>query len=208
MIIKTYPVGDLQTNCYIIADEATHLGVIVDPGAEPKTILEAVKADGLQIKAMLATHGHFDHIGAAQDLHEILGVPLWCHKLDEAMAINAVAFGAMFNVRVDRAPQKVDFYLEDGKRIDVGALSFEVLHTPGHTPGGITLVCGKHAFTGDTLFAGGMGRTDLDGGSHSQIISSITDKLYALDDDIRIYPGHGPTSTIGWEKRNNPYLRF
>ena len=208
MIIKTCPVGELQTNCYLVADEATREGVIIDPGADAQRILEAVKAENIKVMAMLITHGHFDHVGAARDIQDALGpVPIWCHEADVAWVLDAVNQGRDFGVRVERAPEKVDFHLVEGETVCLGALNFRVLHTPGHSPGGVTLVAGKHAFTGDTLFAGGIGRSDFDGGSHRQLLDSIRRKLYSLDDDVAIYPGHGPSSSIGEEKRSNPFVR-
>ncbi len=207
MIVKCLPVGELETNCYIVADEATRVGVLIDPGAEPERILEAVKRANVKISAILVTHGHFDHVGAVASLQEVLNVPLWCSEIDSPWAINCAKQGLEFGVRVAKAPAKVDFYLVEGETVCYDPLSFRVMHTPGHTPGGVTLVIGKYAFTGDTLFAGSVGRSDFEGGSHKELMDSIRRKIYSLEDDTIVCPGHGPQSTIGEEKRTNPFVR-
>lgn len=207
MIIKTYPVGDLQTNCYIVGDENTKIGAIIDPGAESKYLLEQISSLGLAIKAILLTHGHFDHVGAVADIAETLGIPLWCHGQDSEYVTDCVRQGSSFGIYVERAPKKIDCEYVDGQQLDIGPLSFQVLHTPGHTPGGVTLVLGKNAFTGDSLFRGSIGRTDFVGGNHRQLIDSIRTKIFALPDDTIIYPGHGPKSTIAYEKDNNPFVK-
>lgn len=207
MIIEAISVGELGTNCYIVADEATLEGVIIDPGAEADVILREVRRRNLHIGAILITHGHFDHVGAAADLHDALGAPLWCHAIDTGWVLDSVRQGADFGVRVKRAPEKVEFNLEEGVPVNIGPLSFRVLHTPGHTPGGVTLVLGDNAFTGDTLFCEGIGRSDFNGGSHSELLKSIKSKIYQLDDNVKVWPGHGPSSTIGHEKQHNPFVR-
>ena len=207
MIIEKCAVGGIATNCYIAADEASHEGVVIDPGAEPERILALIKERGIRVAALLFTHGHFDHVGAAADLHEALGAPIWCHRDDAGIALDAVAQAADFGARISRAPEKIDFYLEDGVPVKLGPLTFQVMHTPGHTPGGVTLILDKYAFTGDSLFRGGIGRSDFDGGDHASLLKSIKQKIYTLPDDTVVHPGHGPSSTIGYEKRNNPFVR-
>ena len=207
MKVESCQVGGLATNCYIVYDEAVREGVVIDPGAEAERILNLIKQRNLQIGAIFFTHGHFDHVGAAADLHDALQAPLWGRGEDIKYILDAVRQGYNFGERVDRAPEKVEFRFEEGIPVNIGPLSFRVLHTPGHTPGGVTLICGKCAFTGDTLFRGGMGRSDFEGGSHRELLNSIKTKLFTLEDDIVVYPGHGPSSAIGWEKRNNPFVR-
>ncbi|MBQ7568814.1 MBL fold metallo-hydrolase [bacterium] len=208
MIIESCQVGPLATNCYIVADEASREGVVIDPGDDADEILQIVRHRNLHVGAILLTHGHFDHVGAVADLHDATGAPLWCHEEDVRIVLDAVNQGASFGCSVKRAPDKVDFLLQEGIPVNIGPLSFRVLHTPGHTKGGVTLVTGKHAFTGDSLFCGGIGRTDFEGGSHRELLASIKTKIFSLDDDTTVYPGHGPTSTIGYEKKNNPFVRY
>lgn len=206
MIILTCPVGAFQMNCYLVADEATREGVVVDPGDETEALLDRIRGEGLKIHALLLTHGHVDHALRAQDLKEALGVPLYAHPGDlpllEVLPQQAMRFGLL----PGRVPV-VDGPLEGGTDFQAGPLTLRVLHTPGHSPGGVTLVAGSAAFVGDAIFAGSIGRTDLPGGDHRLLARSIREKIYALPDDTVLYPGHGPTTTVGEEKRTNPFVR-
>ncbi len=208
MKVEVCQVGGLGTNCYVVYDEATREGAVIDPGAEADRILGLVKTRNLHIGAILFTHGHFDHVGAAADLHDVWQAPLWCHEEDVKCVLDAVNQGMLFGERVKRAPEKVDFLLQEGVPVNIGPLAFRVLHTPGHTRGGVTLLTGKFAFTGDTLFRAGIGRSDFAGGSHRELLNSIKTKLFTLEDETVVYPGHGPSSTIGYEKHNNPFVRY
>ena len=152
MKIEICQVGRLATNCYIVYDEAVREGAVIDPGAETGKILSVIKRLNLHIGAILFTHGHFDHVGAAADLHDALQAPLWCHEEDVKYVLDAVNQGINFGERVERAPEKVDFRLQEGIPVNIGPLSFRVLHTPGHTRGGVCLLSDKCSFTGDTLF--------------------------------------------------------
>lgn len=207
MIIKKLEVGPFASNCYIVGSESTREGLIVDPGDEAGEILKGVKNLGLDIKILVLTHGHIDHIGALKEVKAATGAEVVIHTGD-AMSLQGEGqtLGAMFGLSYE-APPPPDRLLEGGDSLDVGDLHFSVLHTPGHTPGGICLLGQEMVFTGDTLFNFGIGRTDLPGGSYSQLLDSINGQLMVLPDDTTVYPGHGPATTIGAERQGNSFLR-
>lgn len=206
MIIHTCPVGPFQMNCYIVADEATREGVVIDPGDEIPALLELIRRDGLKIQAILLTHGHIDHVLHSQDLKEALGVKMYAHPDDVPMIQAAPQQAAFFGLPPGRVPV-VDGSLQEGTPFQAGPLTFQVLHTPGHSPGGVTLVTGGVAFVGDAVFAGSIGRTDLPGCDHQALTTAIRNKIYALPEETVLYPGHGPSTTVGEEKRTNPFVR-
>lgn len=199
-------VGSLGTNCYIVFSEKTRQAVIIDPGGDAARILAAVSREGLTVEAIINTHGHADHVLANIKVKEATGAPLWIHGADADMlgsgARNLSAYmGASTSCGV------ADRLLSDGELLTVGDFTLKVLHTPGHTPGGISLLADKAVFVGDTLFAESIGRTDFPGGSYGQLIESIKKQLMTLEDDVKAYPGHGPATTIGWERRQNPFIQ-
>ena len=201
MFIKRIVVGPMESNCYLFGDEATKEIFVIDPGGDYKEIKSVIDKDGLKPKAVINTHGHGDHIGANKEF----GIPVWIHRLDADFLIDSSknlsgAFG--FFIKTKTASR----LLEDGDILNIGKYSLEVIHTPGHTPGSICLKAEGAIFTGDTLFCEGIGRTDFAYGSEEDIIDSIKEKLFTLKDNYLIYPGHGPDSTIGHEKTNNPYI--
>ncbi len=206
MKIIQMEVGSLGTNCYIAYCENTKKAVIIDPGGDAAKILAAVAREGLSVVAIINTHGHADHVLANVKVQDATGAPLWIHSADADMLgsgsrnLSAFLGGATSCGKADRL-------LSDGEILPVGDFSLTVLHTPGHTPGGISLLTGKTVFVGDTLFAESIGRTDFPGGSYSQLIHSIKEKLMVLDDEVKAYPGHGPATTIGWERRQNPFIQ-
>ncbi|MFH0855732.1 MAG: MBL fold metallo-hydrolase [Candidatus Omnitrophota bacterium] len=200
MILETVPVGSMGVNCYILAQSDGCRAIIIDPGAQEKVIRKVLAQHKLNPAFIINTHGHFDHIGADNEF----GVPVYAHKRDipllkDAMLNMSALFSASYIVESEIKP------LEDNQVIDLEGIQLKVLHTPGHTEGGIVLLLqkpqGKIAFTGDTLFCRGIGRSDLSGGNGESLTKSIREKLFVLPDDTRIYPGHGTYSTIGDEKK-------
>lgn len=206
LILETLVVGWFAANCYIVGCPATKEAMVIDPGDEPERILEAVDRLGVSVRCLVNTHGHADHIGADREVKDATGAPLYIHRLDAPLLadpsrnLSAWAGDPLPPV----APGRL---LEDGDVIEVGEMSFRVIHTPGHTPGGICLATDGVVFSGDTLFAGSVGRTDFPGGSHAALVRSIKEKLLTLPDDTVVYPGHGASTTIGQEKAHNPFLQ-
>lgn len=203
MKIKTLVVGPLAVNCYILYDEEA--GVLIDPGEEAEKILGFIDSEGITLTHIINTHGHFDHIGANGRLKEETGALLLVHKADVEYLEHADIAASAFGLTAEPSPEP-DRLLDDGDVIEAGTVGLEVIHTPGHSPGGICLLTNHRLFTGDTLFAGSIGRTDLVGGSHETLLKSVRSRLFALGDTVEIFPGHGPASTIGHEKKHNPFF--
>ncbi|MEA5115363.1 MAG: MBL fold metallo-hydrolase [Geobacteraceae bacterium] len=207
MIIETIPVGPLQVNCYILGCEESGEGVVIDAGGSVDRILSKVKANGLKIKYLLSTHGHFDHVGGNRAFLEATGARYMIHERDAFLLSMASSSARSFGVEVENSPEPDDF-LEDGMTIEFGKQQLQVIFTPGHSPGGCSLFCANEGvvFTGDTLFNGSVGRTDLPGGSMEMLIRAIKQRLFTLPETTRVYPGHGPSSTIAIERVSNPYV--
>jgi len=205
MILKILPVGTLETNCYILGDEKTKQAVVIDPGGDFEIIEEHLKKLKLKVKYIILTHGHVDHIGALGELKKATGAEILIHSKDSMMLYDPNQNPSFFSGG-KAISTKADRLLEEGDIIECGEIKLEVIYTPGHTPGGISLVMDKMIFTGDSLFCGSIGRTDFPGSSYQKLISSIKEKLLSKDDDFIIYPGHGPSSTVGEERKNNPFL--
>lgn len=203
MILETLALGDYQANCYIYGSETDRHGLIIDPGSEAGEILKRVKDLGLHIEYIVLTHGHPDHTGALKQVHEATGAPVAMHAADIPLLKDKFLYSLLGFHPSEVTPDRL---IKDGENIGSGELSLKVLHTPGHTPGGICLLGKGLVFTGDTLFNMSVGRTDLPGGNIKDLMSSINDKLLTLPDDTVIYPGHGPSSTIGAERQSNPFL--
>lgn len=178
---------------------------MIDPGGDVDSILALLRQHDLTLTMVINTHGHFDHIGANRVLLEKTGCELLIHQNDAPLLQRAAEHAALFGLSTSRSPEPTRL-LQDGDIIKVGELSLQVIHTPGHSPGGICLHVDDCLFVGDTLFSGSIGRTDLPGGNHQMLISNIKKKLLILADDTRVFPGHGPATTIGQEKRANPFL--
>jgi len=208
MILKELVVGPFGSNCFIVGSEANKEGMIIDPGANGESIVNAARSLGLSIVLIVATHNHIDHVGALRHVKDATGAEYAIHE-DDVEGMSPAVFGRMLGVMMGgsfKSPPKPDRLLHGGDVIELGDLKFTVLHTPGHTRGGISLVGDGVVFSGDTLFNFGVGRTDLSGGDYATLINSIMTGLMSLPDDTIVYPGHGPTTTIGAERKRNPFL--
>jgi hydroxyacylglutathione hydrolase len=205
-IVACVTVGAFQENCYLYACPETHEAVIIDPGDEAESILKTIEELHLIPKYILNTHGHIDHICAIDAVSEVYPVPLAIHAADVYMYTDE-RMAQMFGRSAPLVQRIPDILLNEGDILAFGTLSLAVLHTPGHTPGGICLVSAPYCvFSGDTLFNRSIGRTDLEGGNYEQIIASIREKLYTLDDELVVFPGHGVPTTILEEKHENPFV--
>ena len=204
--VDTLVVGPIEENCYVLKDEETNEGVIIDAGDNGQEILAYVKDNGIDVKLLVNTHGHWDHIGAADVLRDALGAQLAIHREDAPMLTASEEEMAVYSVFVGKK-KPAEILLEDGDVINFGKSSLKVIHTPGHTKGGICLYGGGCLFSGDTLFASSVGRTDLPGGDYHEILHSVNVALAQVADETKVYPGHGPASRMGRERRCNPYLQ-
>ena len=205
MEIIQLDVGNLGTNCYIIYCKKTREAAIIDPGGNGSTILATIRRENVKPICIINTHGHADHIGANAEIKEATGVPVYIHSEDTVMLTNASKNLSGFIGSGFTCPP-ADKELKDGDIITVGTIKLLVIHTPGHTLGGICLQTEGALFSGDTLFAESIGRTDFPGGSYRQLLTSIKERLMTLDDEVKVYPGHGPETTIGWERKMNPFI--
>jgi glyoxylase-like metal-dependent hydrolase (beta-lactamase superfamily II) len=226
LIHEVIPVGMLQCNCSILGDPATGEGIVVDPGDEIELILQIIRRHGLKVRSIVSTHTHIDHVGGLAGLHRATGAPVLIHEADLELYKNLDAQAEWLGVPTP-AMMRIQDFVKDGDTLHWGGYEARVLHTPGHTQGSISLVVDTSSvptgeappgaagasltaarlLAGDTLFQGSIGRTDLPGGSFPQILSSIREKLFALPDELVVYPGHGDTTTIGSEREFNPFLR-
>jgi len=205
VIIERLEVGPAASNCYIVGAETSHEGIIIDPGAEGDRILGRVKDLGLTLKLIVLTHSHFDHIGAVKEVKEATKAELAVHSADARALQSMSPMGMLYRLSL-QAALPPDRLLKGGDSLEISGLRLLVLHTPGHTPGGISLLGEGVVFTGDTLFNFGIGRSDTPGGSAHQLMDSIHTKLMVLPDNTIVYPGHGPQTTIGTERKWNPFL--
>jgi hydroxyacylglutathione hydrolase len=205
LIIKDLTVGPIMANCYIVGCEETKVAAVIDPGDEADRILIVLAEAGLTVQTIINTHGHFDHVSANQRMKEVTGAELLIHALDAPMLSQLSATAAAWGMSSEDSPPP-DRTIAHGDVVQVGNIDLTVIHTPGHTPGGISLHSNKAVFVGDTLFAGSIGRTDFPGGDFGVLKTSIQKKLFTLDDDVTVYPGHMGLTTIGQEKRTNPFV--
>ena len=205
MFLETLVVGPLQENCYIAACEDSKETVVIDPGDEAGRISRVISGHGLHLKYILNTHGHIDHIGAIASLLEETEATFLMHQDDMYLLEGLPTDPLQAYLQISPPPAPIQF-LKDGDCLSVGTMEFQVLHTPGHTPGCVCFLVDQHLFSGDTLFANSIGRTDLPGGNHAQLLNSIREKLFPLGDQVTVYPGHGPSTTIGHERQSNPFL--
>ena len=213
MRVITAAAPPFMKNGYVVASEPSREAVIIDPGDEVQDLLRAITANHLDVRMILLTHAHLDHVTGVGRAKKALAAPVYLHRDDHFLYEGVVEQGLMFGLRVDRQPA-IDKFYEPGETLSFGRCTVEILATPGHCPGGVCLSIGetgdprRELFVGDTLFAGSIGRTDLPGGDYATLIASIRTVLFAFGDDARVYPGHGPTTTIGEERRSNPFLRI
>lgn len=201
MIIKRVVAGIYGANCYIIMDEESKKAFVLDPGGDVDDIEKAIKSLGANVEYILLTHGHVDHTGGVDALHDIVGGKIGISEKDYIlMKKGTYVYGAEFK-------DGVDLYLKNKDKISLGNLELECIETPGHTPGGLSFKIGNNVFTGDTLFAGSIGRSDLQGGNYEVLMNSINKNLLNLDDNTTVYPGHGPSTTLAKEKLVNPFIK-
>ncbi len=200
-MVKRFVVGPIETNCYVVWDTSTNDACLIDPGGAAEEIKDFLEDKGLRLGFIINTHGHGDHIAANSDFQ----APIYIHELDKDFLVDPGKnlSGAFLFPFVSPAASRI---LKDGDTVKLGTLTMEILHTPGHTPGSISIALEDAVFTGDTLFAGGVGRTDFAYGSEDDLLKSILKKLMPLSNDVIVYPGHGPESTIGDERDNNPFI--
>jgi len=201
MIIKSLVVGPLESNCYIIADENTREALVIDPGDESDRILGLIHENSLAVKYVVCTHAHFDHVGAVPEIKKETGAKVIIHRYERDIYEHSKEFAALWGYELDHLPDP-DMFVSEGDIIKIGNLKFEILHTPGHSPGGICLYGEGILVTGDTLFAGSVGRTDLYGGDEKELRKSFK-RLIGLPQEIKVLPGHGPQSTIFKERVDN-----
>jgi len=204
--IEPIIVGPLFSNCYIFGDKKSKKGVVIDPGDEPDLILDTIKRLGFDIRYILATHGHFDHVGAVTPIKKELNVEFLAHKDDLFFIEDGKKTASRWGIKITQPP-KPDRYISDGDIIRFSDIEIKVIHTPGHSPGGVCFLYDNILFSGDTLFQGSIGRTDFRKGSLKELKNSIKTRLYNLSDKTIVYTGHGPITTIGDEKRHNPFVR-
>lgn len=205
MIFRCIPTGMFGSNCYIIGDNGE--GVIIDPGVVSEYILKTAAQVKLKIKYIILTHAHIDHICSMDEIRGKTGCLAMIHKDDAGLLMDSLYNGSMLT-GMARSFKPADIFVEDGTAVDAGGLEIKIIHTPGHTPGGICISVDNCLFTGDTLFKMSIGRTDLGNGDYGQIMDSIKSRLMKLDDGVKVYPGHGDPTTIGFERENNPFIQY
>ena len=203
-MLKIFTVGPMEANCYILYNPDKKEGLIIDPGAEGSRLIKFIKQEKICIKYIINTHGHPDHIGANRKVKEYTNAPILIHEYDAPMLTRSGSVLSLIFPLESSSPA-ADTFVKDGDLIECAGMKLKVLHTPGHTPGGISLLLDDSIFTGDTLFSGSVGRFDLPGGSEEVLLNSIK-KILSLDENLIIYPGHGPSSTVGEELRSNPFI--
>jgi hydroxyacylglutathione hydrolase len=197
--------GPFQENCFLVWDDESKKGIFIDPGDEPERLMETARAMNIEVTGIFNTHGHLDHAGGAAVIQKELSIPFAIHSLDKFLLDGMPAQARMFGLPPMEIPT-VNQELADGDKFKVGSHGAEVLHTPGHTPGGVCFKFDDFVFVGDTLFSGSIGRTDLPGGSLDQLLSAIKTRLLVLSDDLVALSGHGPATTIAVERQHNPFL--
>lgn len=205
-IFDRFEVGPLACNCYIVGDAAAREAIVIDPGGDAETIATSLREKELRVTAIVATHAHFDHLLAAEALRGLTGAPFYMHDGDRPL-LDWYEDSARLFLGVELGPPpEVDTAAAEGDAFAAGNIRLDVLHTPGHSPGSISLAAPGGVFSGDTLFAGSIGRSDLPGGDGRELVGVIRGKLFALGDEVQVHPGHGPSTTVGAERRANPFV--
>lgn len=204
--IESFSLGPLQTNAYLIRGEDDNKAVIIDPGMNPAALVRRI--EHLEIEAILLTHAHFDHIGGVDEIRKAKNCPVYLHPLEAEWLVNAKLNGSLRWTEVTDpiTTDPAEFDLAEGQKLTLLGHEFTVYHTPGHSPGSVSFLSGNDLFSGDVLFKMSVGRTDLPGGRERDLYDSIKGKLFRMPDEVKVYPGHGPKTTIGFEKSNNPYV--
>ncbi|MEK5506268.1 MULTISPECIES: MBL fold metallo-hydrolase [Paenibacillus] len=205
--IRSFNLGPLQTNAYLLQGDDPKRAVIIDPGMNPGPLLRAIEP--LTIEAILLTHAHFDHIGGVEEIRNAKDCPVYLHVLEQDWLTSPKLNGSLMwpEASPPISTEPAEYDLAEGQQLNLIGHTFRVFHTPGHSPGSVSFLCGKDLFSGDVLFRQGVGRTDLAGGRERDLYDSIQNKLFPLGDDVTVYSGHGPKTSIGYEKANNPYIR-
>ncbi|MCZ8523509.1 MULTISPECIES: MBL fold metallo-hydrolase [Paenibacillus] len=204
--IESFSLGPLQTNAYLLTVPGENKGIVIDPGMNPQPLLK--RTANLEIEAILLTHAHFDHIGGVDELRKLKGCPVYLHDAEAEWLTNPKRNGSVNWPELGGpiTTEPAEYALAEGMKLELLGLPFQVLHTPGHSPGSVSFLHGNRLFGGDVLFKLSVGRTDLTGGSENELLHSIHSKLFKLPDETVVYPGHGPKTTIGYEKEHNPYV--
>ncbi len=205
--VKSLVTGELKANCYLLGCADCGEAMVIDPGGKAKRILEILEEKGLVLKSVVNTHGHFDHVGGNRELIEATAAELMIHEADLAILQGAPDHAPCFGCRSVPSSPEPTRLLRDRDHIALGKYLFEVIHVPGHSPGGICLLGEGRLFCGDSLFAGSIGRTDLPSGDHGALVMALRKRILTLPDEIVVCPGHGPETTVGRERRSNPFLR-
>lgn len=195
-----------MVNCYIVACKETKEAIIIDAGDEADRILDVLDEKQLKLKFLINTHAHIDHICAVSEIQDEKKVPFYLHEKEKPVLDNVPVMAKMYGFEADELP-KINRFIDVDKTYMFGNCALTVIETPGHSPGGVCFQINDHLFSGDTLFCGGIGRTDIPGGIHNQLVNSIMTKLFPLDQDTVVLPGHGPVTTIGQERASNPFLK-
>lgn len=205
--VQSLATGELKVNCYLLGCQLTGQAMVIDPGGQAQRILEILEEKKLTLKMVLNTHGHFDHVGGNAQLVEATGADLLIHEADLPILQGASEHAAYFGCQPIKPSPEPTRFLRDGELIELGECRFQVIHVPGHSPGGICLLGEGRLFSGDSLFAGSIGRTDLPSGDQGALMKALRERILPLPDELLVCPGHGPETTIGRERRSNPYLR-